>query len=103
MTGADTPDQGSTADELAGHGDGFGGRITKVEHAEGYRSGSMLVRPDDAHTERVWPLTEWIPDKQEHGGRVYRRTIVVVEDWREVPRRGSSSTDVSADSSGAPR
>lgn len=46
----------------------------------------MQVRSNNPETERVYPLTEWITHNQRDGGRVYRRRIIVVEDWIEVPR-----------------
>ncbi len=57
-----------------------------VEHAQMYADGGMLVRVNNPRVERIYPLAEWIPDKQKHGGRIFRRTIAVVEDWTEVPR-----------------
>lgn len=55
-----------------------------VEHAILYAGGSMLVRPNDPEVERIYPLTEWIHGERRSGGKVYRRTVVVVEDWQEV-------------------
>ena len=54
-----------------------------IEHAIDMTSG-MLVRTSGL--ERVYPLAEWIKDQQHHGGRVWRRRIVIVEEWVEVPR-----------------
>lgn len=62
------------------------GSEVRVEYAEEYASGSMLVRRETAYTRRVWPAAEWIRDKQEVGCRIFTRRIIVVEDWREVPR-----------------
>lgn len=53
-----------------------------VEHGQLYAGGPILVRPlswDDAY-----PLAEWIRHKSRHGGKVLRRTVIVVEDWAEV-------------------
>lgn len=55
------------------------------EHAIMMSGGGMHVRSDDPHTEDVYPLEEWIPDVQRHGGKVYTRKIIVVENWHEVP------------------
>lgn len=60
--------------------------LTMVEHATGMSDGSMNVRPDDPDIERIYPLAVWIEHRQRDGGRVYRRRIIVVEDWEEVPR-----------------
>lgn len=58
-----------------------------IEHALLMSGGSMQVRPDpDPEIEERYPLAEWIQNKQRHGGKVYTRTVIVVEDWREVPR-----------------
>lgn len=56
-----------------------------VEHALELPSGGMQVRADGL--ERVYPLDQWIVDKQHQGARVHRRRIIVVDDWTEV-RRG---------------
>lgn len=34
--------------------------------------------------ERIYPLAEWIVHTQ-LGGKVYRRRVIVVDDWEEVP------------------
>jgi len=57
-----------------------------VEYAILMSGGGMHVRPEDPEIEAVYPLEKWIPNQQRFGGRVYRRTVVVVEDWEEVPR-----------------
>ena len=57
-----------------------------TEHAIRMSGGSMQVRPNDSHIERIYPLDQWIPDQQRFGGKVYRRTVIVVEDWTEVER-----------------
>lgn len=59
-----------------------------VEHAVRMSGGDMQVRNGGAHIERIYPLAEWICGQQRFGGKVYRRTIVVVDDWAEVPRSG---------------
>lgn len=55
-----------------------------VEHATLYSGGSMLVRPGDPEVERIFPLADWIRSERRFGGKVYRRTVIVVEDWQEV-------------------
>ena len=57
-----------------------------TEHAEQYTSGAMLVRNSAPEVERVYPLEQWIPDQQQHGGRIFKRRVIVVEGWTEVPR-----------------
>lgn len=56
-----------------------------VEHAIQMSSGAMQVRFDDPEIERIFPLADWIKSEQRFGGKVYRRVVVVVEDWEEVP------------------
>lgn len=58
-----------------------------VEHAIQMSSGAMQVRCDDPEIEEIFPLAEWIRAQQRFGGKVYRRTVIVVDDWEEVPRR----------------
>jgi hypothetical protein len=57
-----------------------------TEHAVQYKSGDMKVRCDDPEVERIYPLEQWIPSEQRFGEKVWRRRIVVLEDWTEVPR-----------------
>ena len=56
-----------------------------TEHATQMSGGGMHVRCDEPEVERIYPLAEWIPHQQRFGGKVYRRQIIVVEDWAEVP------------------
>lgn len=57
-----------------------------VEHAIQMSGGSMQVRNAHPEIERIFPLADWIKANQRGGGRVWRRVVVVVEDWEEVPR-----------------
>lgn len=57
-----------------------------VEHAILMSGGGMQVRNGDPEIERIYPLAQWIRGQQRFGGMVYRRTVLVVEDWAEVPR-----------------
>lgn len=57
-----------------------------VEHAIMMSGGGMQVRNGDPEIEDIFPLAKWIPAQQRFGGKVYRRTVIVVEDWEEVPR-----------------
>ncbi len=58
-----------------------------VEHALGMSSGAMQVRWNHPEVERIYPLDQWIVHQQRHGGKVWRRTIIVVDDWAEVPKQ----------------
>jgi hypothetical protein len=60
-----------------------------VEHAIQLSSGAMCVRFQHPDIERIFPLAEWIKSEQRFGGRVFRRVVVVVEDWEEVERDGA--------------
>lgn len=53
-----------------------------TEYAQQMGSGEYRVRWPGA--DKVYPLAEWIADRREDGGKVYRRCIIVVEDWQEV-------------------
>lgn len=44
----------------------------------------MMVRPDGPEIELIYPLADWIAGERRMGARVYRRTVIVVEDWQEV-------------------
>jgi hypothetical protein len=57
-----------------------------TEHAVRMSSGAMTVRYDHPDIDRIFPLAEWIRTEQRFGGRVWRRRIIVVDDWEEVPR-----------------
>lgn len=58
-------------------------RVT--EHAVALVAGGMQVRSAGPDIERVYPLDVWIEHQQRHGSKVYRRTVIVVSDWEEVP------------------
>lgn len=55
-----------------------------VEYGERYSGGGYLARNRAPEIEAIYPLAEWIEHTQRHG-TVYRRTIIIVEDWAEVP------------------
>lgn len=64
-----------------------------VEHAILMSGGSMQVRPDDPGMERIDPLARWTERHQRHGGKVYTRTVIVVEDWHEVSALGADTQE----------
>lgn len=82
MAMADAKDRGATDDQLADAA-GTAGSET-VEHAQLFAGGSMLVRNLHPDIERIWPVADWIRDEQRNGSRIYRRRVVVLEDWTEV-------------------
>ena len=56
----------------------------KVEHAVMMSGGGYHVRNDAPEIEDIYPLARWIKSEQRFGGKVYRRTIIVVDGWEEV-------------------
>lgn len=62
------------------------GREPVTEHAVEMAGGGMQVRNSAPHVEKIFPLAEWIASEQRFGGRVWRRTVIVVDDWHEVER-----------------
>lgn len=73
---------GATAEQLAEAARVDGQDTT--EHAQRFSGGSMLVRNPHPDIERIYPVADWIRDEQRNGGKIYRRRIVVLEDWTEV-------------------
>lgn len=58
-----------------------------TEHAQLMSGGGFHVRNADPVIEKIYPLREWIVHSQRFGGQVYRRKVVVVEDWAKVRKR----------------
>ena len=46
--------------------------------------GGFHVRNPDPAIERLYPVAEWIKHQRRTGGHVYRRRVVVVEQWIEI-------------------
>ncbi len=80
-------DAGATDEQLA-EAARVDGQDT-VEHAQLFAGGSMLVRNPHPDVERIYPVADWIRHEQGHGGKIYRRRIVVIEDWTEVEEQES--------------
>lgn len=55
-----------------------------VEYAIQMSGGGMHVRVSDPRVERVYPLALWIKHAHGNATQVYRRRVVVVEDWEVV-------------------
>lgn len=55
-----------------------------VEHGQLYSGGDLLVWARGEDVECVYPPDLRIEHAQRNGGRVFRRRIVVLEDWTEV-------------------
>jgi hypothetical protein len=55
-----------------------------VEHGQLMSGGGFQIRNGHPDIERIYPLRDWIRAEIRSGGKIYRRTIVVIEDWTEV-------------------
>lgn len=55
-----------------------------TEHAQLMAGGSMCVRPNDPECELIWSTDDWAQSMIRIGGKVFRRTIIVVSDWEEI-------------------
>jgi len=47
--------------------------------------GGYHVWNTEPYIEEIYPLAQKIKAGQRFGGKVYRRRVIVVEDWTEVP------------------
>ena len=64
-----------------------------TEHAHLMSGGGYHVWNTEPYIEEIYPLAQRIEHGQRHGGRVYRRRVIVVEDWTEVPREAGEDGD----------
>ena len=46
--------------------------------------GGFQIRSDSPAVERIYPVAEWVNGEIRTGGHVFRRRVVVVEDWEEL-------------------
>lgn len=58
-----------------------------VEHAQQMSGGGWHLRYEDDWVREHYPLTEWIGHGQRFGGVIGKRTVIVVEDWKRVPKQ----------------
>ena len=56
----------------------------KVEYGILMSGGGYQIRWDDPECERIYPTAEWIAAQKRNGGHVFRRRVIVVEDWAEL-------------------
>jgi hypothetical protein len=56
-----------------------------TEHAQLMSGGGYHVWNTEPCIEEIYPLAQKIKAAQRFGGKVYRRRVIVVEDWTEVP------------------
>lgn len=54
------------------------------EYAVRMSDGGYHIRSSSPEVERIYPLRQWVIDNRLNGDRVYRRRIVVIQDWHEV-------------------
>ena len=55
-----------------------------VEYAQMMSGGGYQIRCDDPEVEDIYPTPQWVAAQIRLGGHVYRRRIIVVEDWVEL-------------------
>lgn len=83
-------------------GDGDPDALAVTEHATRMGSGTMVVRWDGPAAERYYPLADWIRSAQQDHGGAYRRRIIVVDDWEEVPGAGQPKPGTPVPEGGRP-
>jgi hypothetical protein len=57
---------------------------TVVEYGLLMSGGGYQIRNGHPEIERIYPVTEWIADETRNGSHVFRRRVIVVEEWAEV-------------------
>lgn len=57
-----------------------------TEYGQLMSGGGYSIRWDDPEMEEIYPVAKWIEHNRRHGGRVFRRKIIIVEDWIEVKK-----------------
>jgi len=59
---------------------------TVTEYAVMMSGGGYHVRNGAPEIEEIYPLAQWVKSERRFGGKVYRRRVVVIEDWAEVTK-----------------
>jgi hypothetical protein len=62
------------------------GRIPVMEYGEMLTSGGFQTWNTEPDILAIYPLAERIKNARRFNGKVYRRRIIVVDDWEEVKR-----------------
>lgn len=62
-------------------------QVTVTEYGERMGGGGYQTWNTEPYIEKIYPLAEKIEAHRKHG-KVYRRRIIVVEDWAEVDAPG---------------
>ena len=80
------PDPDLTAELDAAEAIVMGGETGPVvtEHAQLMSGGGYHVWNTEPYIEEIYPLAQRIEHGLMHGGHVFRRRVIVVEDWTEV-------------------
>jgi len=84
MADADIPDLTAELDAAEAIVMGEAGPVI-TEHAHQMSGGGYHVWNTEPYIEEIYPLEQRIKAGQRHGGKVYRRQVIVVEDWTEIP------------------
>jgi hypothetical protein len=63
-----------------------------VEYAHEMASGDYHLWNTEPWTDEIYPLADRIRSGQRDYGSVYRRRVVVIEDWAEVAESASDTT-----------
>lgn len=67
--------------EVLAPGDADGGGI---EYGLLMSGGGFQTRCDDPEIEKIYPTAKWAAHQIKSGGHVYRRRIVILQDWEEI-------------------
>jgi hypothetical protein len=62
----------------------MGDAAVVTEHAQLMSGGGYHVWNTEPYIEEIYPLADRIRAGQRFGGKVYRRRVIVVEDWTEL-------------------
>lgn len=58
--------------------------VPVVEYGVLYSGGDYLIRSHEEWIERIYPLADYIEHGLRNGGKVGKRTIVILEDWELI-------------------
>ena len=83
MADSDIPDLTAELDAAEAIVMGEAGPVI-TEHAYQMSGGGYHVWNTEPYIEEIYPLEQRIAHSQQHGGKVYRRRVIVVEDWTEI-------------------
>lgn len=55
-----------------------------IEYGQQMSGGGFRTFIDEPYIEEIYPLADRLEAGMRHGGHVYRRRIIVIEDWAEI-------------------